>query len=545
MKKFLYNSMVLVAAIVMCSNIVSCSNDVLEPEDPQNNENTEIEVTKEQTLFSSGDDTRTSLNANRNFFWSESDQIYVNTTGSTYQKTSSSTLAEDKRTASFLLEGVSLEEPTCSVMYIGNGTNTASTTTDDMEVTILKSQTQTEWDNGDHVGPSGDCGLDIAERKGNETSRRYAFKLNHKAAYLILQPYKADDITRKWTLMKIEIITDGTTSVAGTYPFGTGELDVDNATKTSNTVTLTCGTAGFDLDFYPEPPVARKSCFAVIQPGTHTITIRYTIKPEVSVNKNVGGTFTIEKTIPSRAYNIGGATKIGHKLGVESYSTDLFYTWDAVNPYWYGVSSENIPNFMGASHNDYPTDGDERNRWYNNSIVVDGKYTTQYSCKDLPNINAMSWYITYGDPRWERSYPWFYKGNGGSHIYTYGAWLLKWDNIPGKPDGDKANCPYDTGGVDRRLTSSAGKEYSTSSSQYTTGGRPSATEIDNYFFLPAMCHIDNGLVAGGIHGCYWTASCERLSRIHIFIFKSSEMYTNYNNTIQRHGGRIAAPDWFK
>ena len=536
--------MVLVAAIVTCSTIVSCSNDVLEPEDHQNNENNEIEVTKGQTLFSSGDNTRTSMDANRKFYWSEGDQIYVNTTGTTYQKTSSSTLAEDKRTASFLLEGVSLEEPTCSVMYIGNGTNTASTTTDDMEVTILNSQTQTEWDNGDHVGPSGDCGLDLAIR--NETSGKYTFKLNHKAAYLVFQPYKIADVTKKWTLMKIEIITDGTTNVAGTYPFGTGQLDVDNATNTSNTVTLTCGTAGFDLDFKPESSAPGKSCFAVIQPGTHTITIRYTIKPEIMVNGVVGATFTIEKTIASRTYNIGGVTTIQHELGVESYSTDLFYTWDAVNPYWYGVSSENIPNFMGTSHNDYPTATDERNRWFNSPIVVDGKYMAQNSCKNLPNINTASWYAMRGDPRWEKNYPWFYKGNGGAHIYTYGAWFLKWDNIPGKPDGDKFNCPYDIESVDRRLTTTANRAYTNGSSKYRTGGRPSATEIGKYFFLPAMSHCENGAIPKNAHGCYWTSSSPTLNdKSWVFTFTYQEVYISYNNDLQRKGGRIVAPDWFK
>ena len=182
MKKFLYHSMVLVAAaIATCSTIVSCSNNELEAE---NNENNEVEVEKEKTLFSSGNNTtRTSMDAQRKFYWSEGDQIYVNTTGDTYQRTSSITLSSDKRTADFLLEGISLKEPTCSVMYIGNGTNTASTKVADMEVTIEKGQVQSEWDNGDHVGPSGDCGLDLAIR--NETTGKYTFKLNHKAAYLV------------------------------------------------------------------------------------------------------------------------------------------------------------------------------------------------------------------------------------------------------------------------------------------------------------------------------------------------------------------------
>ncbi len=542
MKKFLYHSMVLVAAaIATCSTIVSCSTNELEAE---NNENNEIEVTKKQTLFSSGDNTRTSMDANRKFYWSEGDQIYVNTTGTTYQKTSSSTLAEDKRTASFLLEGVSLEEPTCSVMYIGNGTNTASTTTDDMEVTILNSQTQTEWDNGDHVGPSGDCGLDIATR--NETTGKYTFKLNHKAAYLVFQPYKIADVTKKWTLMKIEIITDGTTNVAGTYPFGTGQLDVDNATNTSNTVTLTCGTAGFDLDFKPEPSASGKSCFAVIQPGTHTITIRYTIKPEVSVNNVEGATFTIEKTIASRAYNIGGVTTIKHELGVESYSTDLFYTWDAVNPYWYGVSLENVPQWFGVSCDDYATSADdERNRWYS---TVSAPTQASSSCKDMPNVNAMAWYVTAGDPRWEKNYPWFFDGDGGAHVYTYGAWFLKWDEIPGKPENStKTDCPKTHNGLDARSTALTVIDYTNQSSTYKTGGRPTSANIHRYFFLPALGHVDEGALES-IHGCYWSMSPYPGDKTiaYYMTFSNSKVTVDKGRTgIGRREARVVAPDWFK
>lgn len=553
MKKNLFHFLLLSAVVLTGGTLVACGDEVQELVNNAENQDkaiTETTVGENCTLFSNGNDgTRTSMDASRKFFWTEGDQIYVNTSGSTYQKTSSSALAADKRTASFLLEGVSLKEPTCSVMYIGNGTNTASSTAADLEVTIKKSQEQSEWDNADHIGPSGDCGLDIATR--DETSGKYSFKLNHKAAYLLFQPYKATDITRTWTLMKIEIITDGTTNVAGTYPFGTGELDVDNATTTSNTVTLTCGTAGFDLDFKPEPSASGKSCFAVIQPGTHAIAIRYTIKPEEAVNDYPGRTFTIERTIPSRTYSVNGVTTIKHQLGVESYSTDLFYTWDAVNPYWYGVSSENIPNSIGASYDDYPTAGDERDRWYNTPATVDGKYMAQNSCKDLPNINVVSWYIVHGDPRWETNSPWFYKGNGGARIYTYGAWFLKWENIPGKPAGDKADYSYDINSKDQRLISlnNSGVSYSNSKNSYKTGGRPSATEIDKYFFLPAMNHCWDGQISPDpCHGCYWTSSSPTLNyanRSYVFQFTQNEVKVTYNNTLQRQGGRIVAPDWFK
>lgn len=544
MKKFLYHSMVLVAAaIATCSTIVSCSNNELEAE---NNENNEVEVEKEKTLFSSGNNTtRTSMDAQRKFYWSEGDQIYVNTTGDTYQRTSSITLSSDKRTADFLLEGISLKEPTCSVMYIGNGTNTASTKVADMEVTIEKGQVQSEWDNGDHVGPSGDCGLDLAIR--NETTGKYTFKLNHKAAYLVFQPFKAAEVTRKWTLMKIEIITDGTTNVAGTYPFGTGQLDVDNATTTSNTVTLTCGTAGFDLE-----SSASKSCFAVIQPGTHTITIRYTIKPEIMVNGVEGATFTIEKTIASRTYNIGGVTTIKHELGAEMYSPYLFYLWDAEQPCWKDQAVENVPYYVNHKNPaaNYPTSAEAApDRWYNTE--TNAPEQAKNSCKELPNVNAMTWYVLKGDPRWETNYPWFITGSGGAHIYTYGAWFLQWDNIPDKPtEYTKRDCPQTPLGEDGHYSQLSADKYIVSTNDYKTKGRPSNTEIENYFFLPAIPHIlSDGRLGEGrddIHGCYWSSS----PRPGVGDKESYSLgfTSNSVNPLNRNGrnqGRMVVPSWFK
>ena len=547
MKKKLFHSFLFAATILTGGALVACGDEMQELENNVENQDEAVDETtvgENCTLFSTGDDgTRTSLDTERRFYWSEGDQIYVNTTGDTYKKTSESRLKTGDREADFVLSGVKLTAKKCSLMYIGNGMNSTDTevSADNLKVKIEETQTQSAWGDKAHVGPSGDCGA--AEAMKNETTGKYSFKLNHKAAYLVFQPYKDVTITRTWTLMKIEIITDGTTTLAGTYPFGTGELDVANATATSNTVTLNCGTAGFELD---NAASSGKSVFAVIQPGTHAITFRYTIKPEGSVNHVEGATFTIEKTVSSRLFAVNGVTPVRHKLGVESYSTDLFHTWDAVNPYWYGVSSENIPNFMGASHNDYPTATDERNRWYNNPIVVENKYMAQNSCKDLPNINVISWYAMRGDPRWEKNYPWFYKGNGGAHIYTYGAWFLKWDHIPGKPEGDKVNCSSDIYGVDKRLTSSTERIYSNNSSSYRNGGRPSATEIDKYFFLPAMGHCEDGAIPKNAHGCYWTSSSPQLTaKSYVFMFTYQELSITHNNSLQRKGGRIVAPDWFK
>ena len=97
-------------------------------------------------------------------------------------------------------------------------------------------------------------------------------------------------------------------TLCGTYPFGTGGLDVSSATQTGDSIRLTCGTAGFPLPSSTAWEQEKSSLFAVIQPGTHKLRIRYTIKP------SAGASFTIVKEIGEREYRVNGVTTIKHKL---------------------------------------------------------------------------------------------------------------------------------------------------------------------------------------------------------------------------------------
>ena len=553
MKKKLFHSFLFAVTILTGSALVACGDAVQELENNVENQDetvTETTVGENCTLFSTGDDgTRTSLDTERRFYWTEGDQIYVNTTGDTYKKTSESRLKTGDREADFVLSGVKLTAKKCSLMYIGNGMNSTDTevSADNLKVKIEETQTQSAWGDRAHVGPSGDCGA--AEAMKNETTGKYSFKLNHKAAYLVFQPYKDVTITRTWTLMKIEIITDGTTTLAGTYPFGTGELDVDNATTTSNTVTLNCGTAGFELDHAAS---IGKSVFAVIQPGTHAITFRYTIKPEIMVNGVVGGTFTIEMPIASRTYNIGGVTTIKHQLGAEMYSPYLFHLWDAEQPCWKDQAVENVPYYVNHKNPaaNYPKNAETApDRWYNTE--TNAPEQAKNSCKELPNVNAMTWYVLKGDPRWETNYPWFITGSGGAHIYTYGAWFLKWDNLPDKPTTyTKRDCPQTPLGEDGHYTQLSADKYTVSTNDYKTKGRPSNTEIENYFFLPAIPHIlSDGRLGDGrddIHGCYWSSSPRPgAGDLESYSLGFTSNLVSPLNRNGRNQGRIVAPSWFE
>ena len=445
------------------------------------------------TVFSTGSSVNrvpkdgvnhTSMNVSRDFFWTAGDQIYVNTEGENYQMTDNCTLLGDGRRADFRLNDISLTEPTCTVLYIGNGTNSKTASKNDLKVKIEATQKQTAWGNSEHLGASGDCG--VAEATWDETTRKYSFDLDHKAAYLMFQPYKAEQITANWKVMKIEIITDGTTKIAGTYDFGTGELV---GTGTSDTVELNCNSTfysregstgmqapstefasgGFDL---PSSASPTNSCFAVIAPGAHKLTIRYTIQPEESFRNYEDGFFRITKEISLRNYNPNGVTTIKHKLDVMHFEDVKYYTWDAPidEPYDLHVSSTHA-----------------------NASTVVAPTQASRSCKDMPNANEMYWYIENGDPRWDLQTPW--TNDKGKNVYTGGAWIMTKAAILEAGKTFDPNVGKD--GIDMRVEY---REHDVYSTTYRKGGRPKDT--NKYFFLPILGHYEGNDLAFYYHVDY-------------------------------------------
>ena len=470
--------------------LTACGDDVQMPE----KDSTEAEIstkTTASTIFSTGDDgTRTWMDTERRFYWSEGDQIYVNTDGANYKKTSSSKLSNDKRTADFVLEGVSLTAKKCSLMYIGNGTTAATAAASDLKVKIESTQTQSQWGNSDHLGTSGDCGFTEAER--DDATGIYSFKLTHKAAYLIFQPhippykqFEEPTLKTDWKLMKIEIISNGATTLAGEYPFGTGGLGT--GTNTSNTVTFNCGADGFDLNHTAAS--AAKSCFAVIQPGSHELTIRYTVKvikraDIMYLGLAEDGIFTVEKKIAARPYNANGVTTIKHALAMASGEI-IYYQWGAADPY-IDMYSSNPP--------------------YDQTTTAPTQLTSPI-WDELPNVNEMYSYLAYGDPRYETN---TWTLDGGRTLHSRGIWLKKRSVI-----GTQLS---DIGGVDGVDMRSVGRLYRVNSDTYRTGGRPDDSVIDQYFYLPATgYHYGDGPVYVSFYGYYWTRSPYPTSPEYVYV----------------------------
>lgn len=575
MKKHLFPNfaVTMLMAFVAFSTLNSCNEDIVVEKQEVQEEN--LDIPEGVTVFSASDDaTRTTMDSEGKFYWTDGDQIWVDVDkNGTFSKPSDDILmSDDKRNAKFII-GRTLRDKSYNLTY--TGVNSGSGT----EVTIAAEQSQTMPNDPTHIGMDGDCASATATDEKN--NGKYSFALNHKAHYLIFQPYKEEDNNSTWKLQKIEIIELDGKPLSGTYEFGMDGLVASSVQNANSTMTLTIsGEDGNGCELHKEQ--GKDSWYVVIAPDpagtTHRLKIKYHIKPPQLVNYyNNGGeeTFVISRDEVSLPSTPNKVTRIRHKMKVERYSNSVFYMWDAKAPYWQGES--NPPTYYGASATGYPTSGD---RYTPRSATNPGPNDAQnFPCNDLPNVNAATWYAMAGDPRWDKEYPWCFD-NDLDYIYTMGTWFLRWDNIVAANSSvlgttqTKTNCSvsftgtnipvYNSDGTIKEYRNYNGADYRSQAfpnddwfqsrnPNYKNSGRPAPSEIGNYFFLPANGHIgsdaatDIGQLAlsGGIHGCYWLSGKNpSKARVYIMETKYYALQVKQSNAYFT-DGRPAPTDWWK
>ena len=456
---------------------VSCANEDV-TQNPNNTDND-----KNLTTFTAGDpSTRTSMESDGKFFWEAGDKIWVKDDDGTWQQSSNAPTA---KTASFKFKmpGKYTQSNTYKVYYPGQSGNQD-------QVTISASQSQAEPNTTTHFGTSGDCGMADASKLSNGS---FAFVLDHKAAYLLLLPRTSNTILQNCYLIGIEVNSDNDITSTYTLDPVTGEL---TGTGTGKRIVLTTKGSGTYANGFPltntATSAATNGTYVVIKPGTHTLKIRYWVKDMVT---NVEGTIT--KTLSSATYDQNKYYNITANLNVKDYDGDHYYMWDAQQQYWYGYEwTKNLPAGVGqptlnsnSSSNYAKSNTDPNNRWHNEG-GGSGRFDATQSCAGLPNINEMTWYATYGDPRWDGDELWTTMG----HLYKGGMWFKKKAYI----SGYNSNSAVD--GSDWRTVH---KFQSWSVSQTL----PSAADAGNYFYLPALGWYYSGQLDGvGIYGNYWSSS---------------------------------------
>ena len=457
----------------------SCANEDV----AQNPTNPNEDNDKNLTTFVAGDEakTRTSLDYNsENFYWEAGDYIYVKDDNGDLKK---STNAPKSKVASFKYKvpGKFTAKTSYKVYYLGKNSSGSS-------VSISTAQRQAAPDNTAHFGTAGDYGTATATKVTGKN--QFAFELEHQPAYLVFQPYTSNTILQSCYLTKVEVSSDN--DIAETYTVNTSTGALTGSAGSKQIVLTTSGSStnpnGFPLS-NSSASVTTNGAYMVIKPGTHILKVRYWVK---DVATNVEGTIT--KTLPATAYASNTYYDMTANLNVRNYDGDKYYMWDAQQNYWSGHEWNKAtpwqPVLNGNSNSNYAqNNGDPR--YYNEAFTygADNK-ATHTSCKDLPNVNEMTWYAAKGEPRWDGDELWTTMG----HLYKGGMWFKKKANI----SGFNPNTAED--GTDWR-TNGNGRSWSVSQTL------PDAADAGNYFYLPALgCYNSGQLNYVGDSGIYWSSS---------------------------------------
>ena len=461
----------------------SCENDNL-----AQNGKTSIDD-KGLTAFSTGEPaTRTTMDADGTFYWEAGDKIWVKDDSGNWKQSSNSPTG---KTASFkfLMPGKYTAKSSYEVYYSGKNGNKD-------KVTISANQTQTEPNTTAHFGASGDCGIAKATR--NATSHEFEFTLDHKAAYLVFKPYTSNDVLKYCYLTKIEVTSDN--DITDTYTLDpTAETNTGALTGTGSGNKIELVTKGNSGSTYQNGfPLTNTSAslttngaYMIIKPGTHTLRIRYWVK---DVATHVEGTIT--KIIPSHTFAKNEYVNMEADLQIKNYDGDKYYMWDAQQNYWAGHEWNKAnpwqPVLNGLGNSNYAKSNADSRYWneYYPGYGVSNP-ATHTSCKDLPNVNEMTWYAAKGEPRWDGDELWTTMG----HLYKGGMWFKKKANISGF-DANKA-----VNGSDWR-TNGNGNNWSVSQTL------PDVADAGNYFYLPALGGYFSGQLYNGVGymGCYWSSS---------------------------------------
>ena len=479
-------------------SFVGCAND-----DTTNKQNEQEPGAEGLTSFVEEDHaTRTTGEydgSGLNFFWTAGDRLWVNT-----GTTTTPVLTQDSQNnIGSKLENnpanSSAVKRAAKAKFWFSGTFTASSypvrytgkngTAD--KVTIKASQMQIFPNDASHIGEDGDFGVATATKPVG--GGQYLFTLDHKAAYITFMPYTTQTEVAGAKIQKIRVFTGNTSdALAGTFDLADNGT-LSNPTSTSNSVAL-------NVNIFSIPSAstyATNAATMVVNPGTYSnVSIEYTVQDPVT-----GVTGTITKTYPSVTFAAGRNKKVKTNLQVPVYPYDAYYMWDAQQEYWFGHR-----DVAGNPDGNFPqSKAADPDRWYNDvQGYTDGTGTapavlpTTTRFKAHPNVNELCWYVQEGDPHWDTEL-WATMG----HLYAKGMWLRKQSVIAAAQSPSKTVA-------DLKAAAPDGINYtrSTNVASYTnsiiTPGKPS--NLNDYFYLPALGQYDGSLNSVGIYGYYWSST---------------------------------------
>ncbi len=500
---------------------VSCANEDVAQNgtDTGSNDND-----KNMTTFVAGNPTKTRTTMDYDggaFYWEAGDKIYVQDDDGAWKVSSNSPTSKTSY-FKFKVSGKFNNSATYKVYYPGkNGSNN--------QLTIPAAQTQATPSTTEHFGTSGDCGT--ADATGTVGGKSFSFQLEHQAAILVFEPFTKNAVFKNCYLTKVEVTADN--NIAGNYTLDPSNGEITGAGSDKQIILTTKGsgayTDGFKLDNSTSSTTADK-IYMFIKPGTHKLKIRYWLKDLVT-----GTEGTITKAPGSFTYDKNTYYDMTADLDTRAYDGDHYYMWDAQQQYWYGYEwTKNLPGNTGqptvnlSSSLNFPQNNSDP-RYYHEGGGP-GRLDATQGCATLPNANELSWYVIYGNPRWDADELWTTMG----HLYKGGMWFKKKSVL-------QAEHYYDTeksadGTTDLRTT---WKGYYNNSSSINNSGLPSAAAAGNYFYLPVLGTYDGGYLSYiGIRGCYWSSSAIPWSSNEAYSLTFFSGVVILNRTTRYEGDRV-------
>lgn len=467
---------------------------------------------------------RPAIGGKGTFFWEKGDVIYVQDDNNKFFQ-SQSNIADKTARNTFLVNGAYGANTSYDVYY--NGTHSGS---DPKKVVIAATQEQAAFNDTKHFGASGDCGVAKAEKNTEAGKSGYKFDLEHKASYLCFLPYITSKEQREnYKIQSIELTSNN--NIAGTYDLSSTGLSGEGSSKT---ITLRAGENGLLLaDKTVNTQNITNSLYMVVAPGEYTIKVKYTLF-DTKTNK----TLTLTKSYGSRtlAANTIYDIPVNLNMATSSDGGHNYYMWDAAENYWSGHEWDSTDPWQPIKEDAPTNDKDPKSkeadasRWYHEG---DGSFEASVNplFKKLPNANEMAWYVMKGDPHWDNTTQW--EAFGEKH--TGGIWLKKLSVIANENNKQLADLKLKNHeNIDMRAT------YKTYNSSLISG-KPKDSEINNYFFLPALGHYVIGQLGDlGSLGFYWSSSAHPSDSSYAYYlnFGSSSVYV-YNG--YRNYGLVAQP----
>lgn len=360
------------------------------------------------------------------FYWQNDDyeRLYVNMGGDKkwqrFQKMDTLNMEDDKLTSArfYLYQGYQLNKESYPIWYSYNGINN-----NDRYTNIPYSHYQATPNKFTNLYQQGDCGFATAVDNGVW----YEFTLQHATSYLTFMPYagegKSKAALQKCLLTHITFTSDEANY--GQFYFDEqGQVDKSRwPSYTRQTRIIYCvdgsNATGFSVPGSKEE-AKNNAAIMVMAPGTyHNVEITYTLYDPV-----VQTTGVFKRQIPQITLTGGKNKEVFTELVADDYTHKfgLYHMWGASLHYWQGAESNAHHNWQSGG---VPAAG--------NSPSMGGRYFSTYNAagvsniapmgsidRNVPSANFMSYYVRYGDPRWDDS-PFTYDG----HLFTGRMWFKK------------------------------------------------------------------------------------------------------------------------